>query len=150
MAIKGFSSGGRKETTVSNISTTKRFPIERADNEKVPPMTREERDVWDTDDPVPTPAVCPRYSFEGTDPTTRRTRSATREEAGDGGCDHTCSHGGVADARRPRSGACAAANWWSSRAPGAPAPICVPVSAWKHGPARRCWSRRPSTRRGSR
>lgn len=60
MAIKGFQlGGGVKETTVSNISTTKRFPIERADNAKVPPMTREERDVWDTDDPVPTPAAAP-------------------------------------------------------------------------------------------
>ena len=59
MAVKGFSLGGAKETVVSNISTTARFPVERADNEKRPPMTREERDVWDTDDPVPTPAAPP-------------------------------------------------------------------------------------------
>ena len=57
MAVKGFSLGGSKETMVVNISTTKRFPIERADNEKRPPMTREERDVWDTDDPAPAPAA---------------------------------------------------------------------------------------------
>ena len=59
MAVKGFSLGGAKETTVANTSTTTRFPVERADNAKVPPMTREERDVWDTDDPVPTPAAAP-------------------------------------------------------------------------------------------
>ncbi len=57
LAVKGFSLGGTKETTVANISTTARFPIERADNEKRPPMTREERDVWDTDDPAPAPAA---------------------------------------------------------------------------------------------
>ncbi len=57
MAVKGFTLGGAKETTVANTSTTGRFPVERADNEKRPPMTREERDVWDTDDPPPAPAA---------------------------------------------------------------------------------------------
>lgn len=59
MAVRGFTLGGVKETMVSNISTTEKFPIERADNAKRPPMTREERDVWDTDGPAPPPPAAP-------------------------------------------------------------------------------------------
>ena len=58
MAVEGFATpGGAKETMVANISTTTRFPVERADNATRPPMTRE---PWDEDDePAPPPPPPP-------------------------------------------------------------------------------------------
>ena len=66
MAVEGFTPPpGAKQTMVANISTTTRFPVERADNATRPPMTRE---PWDIDEPAPPPpaaAVRSRYYLEG-------------------------------------------------------------------------------------
>ena len=57
MAIGGFKSPvGAQETMIANISTTKRYPMERADNAQRPPQTRE---PWDEPDDEPAPPPPP-------------------------------------------------------------------------------------------
>ena len=57
MAIEGFTPpGGTKETMVANISKTERYPMERADNAKRPPKTREPWEEPDDEPASPPPA----------------------------------------------------------------------------------------------